>query len=181
MSNFWAKGIDHFDSQILSDSLIKIAFDLVVLLGYGRDIPGRWAKENDGRFFGIIFGCNYETELGRILLQFAIAFRAGMDWHAPQTFDEVQNKMPTVGTITVDGKQRDLDARDACNRIIHATAIEFECLDVGDEARFYTHSDILFRYTGRARVRGEKSGKEWYAEIELLKLPDAAYILTHLL
>lgn len=180
METFWDERTSHWDHLVPGDKLNQAAFELMCLVGASKSIPNEWAKTTipDRRIFGSLFESEIRSAIVEKMLRLAIAFRSCVD-HYGKTYDET--KISPVGFVKSEDVRKNLYVREACNKIIHAESIQFECIEHGDEQPTFNGAHILYRFSGSVRVDGKinfKKVRYWTAEFDLLKLCDSAIFIN---
>jgi hypothetical protein len=114
-----------------------------------------------------------EAEIGRLLLNIAVAVRNGMDqnpFRAEYWLQGVDDNVGTVKNQKHGKKQLALTFREACNKLIHCLSINFH----------YTSKKPRRGMALRPLVHlyGTRGDEEWKATIDINKFIEVAFQLT---
>jgi hypothetical protein len=109
------------------------------------------------------------AEVSKKIISIAVTLRSSLDCIAPKSkLKEVsKNKTGILVKDIKEGIEQTLEFREACNKIIHATDIEFFNNSNPDNGLEWSLS--LF---------GNYQGKQWKASLDVLKFIDNAHKLT---
>lgn len=110
-----------------------------------------------------------EGEASRLLISVAIMIRSQMDARGPRPADLDLNRKKVMGHFWTEGNTRQpLGLRDACNKIIHATGVNFPCLKAKKPSRTYLGSKV--------ELEGFQGDARWRAVLDVMKFAEAAYV-----
>ena len=110
-------------------SLKQIRLDIYRLLCHfeaSKSIAEQSNKNNELNLKGLVFEF-MEDEISRILLECAIVLRIMDD----ESEADIEEKNPfSCGKLLFDNKVKDLSLREACNKIIHGTKINYDIEEI---------------------------------------------------
>jgi hypothetical protein len=109
-----------------------------------------------------------EAEIGRMLITIAAAIRNAMDQNPSRAEYWMRNLENNVGTLEETGKSTlsALTFREACNKILHCTSLNFDYSKV-PPMRGGPVTPVLYLY-------GERNGKDWKATLNVNAFIDHA-------
>jgi hypothetical protein len=115
-----------------------------------------------------------ETEVGRLLLNIAVAVRNAMDQNPSRADYSLQGVADNVGSLTNLGRNNETESvlifREACNKLVHCLSISFHYVSENPRRGM--------ALTPFVHVYGTKGEVEWKATIDVNKFIGVASKLT---
>lgn len=158
--------------HLLSDDTLRRTGYRLLCSVYG-EYEWRSLRRDDDPDILDSFLAEADSEISELLVSLAALARAADD--SLNTLDTVANSFPNgVGLLRTHAAQQPLSPRQACNKILHATAIAWE-LSINDRNPLYEDyyrsvgADVKGTYKSpRAILEGEHHGQNWSAKVEMV-------------
>lgn len=141
----------------------KKVYTLITIFGASNFLYSNFKKDNNDFF---IRSKEFEKSEGsELLISIAVISRSYLD---TSSVDNNFNKDCLVGKIIFNNinKEEGLNFRESCNKIIHATNINFD-IDKGNNIKDGYIKPIVYLY-------GSYKGKEWKATVNIIDFCKAA-------
>lgn len=126
---------------------------------------------NTHKKFSELSGDYEQSELMRLLLGLAIYSRNQID----NSVDHIQSlgsNNSNVGKLLIEGKEKKLTFREACNKIIHIEHINFDLKDPKSLKKHKGIAPTLYMY-------GKYQGKEWKVVLDIMKYLNGVISYIH--
>lgn len=125
-------------------------------------------SDGENHSFDAIRNDYEDGEASRLLISVAIMIRSQMDARGPRPASIDPNRGKVMGNLSTEGKRRQpLGLRDACNKIIHATGVNFPCRKAKKPGRTYLGPKV--------ELEGFQGDIRWRAVLDVMKFAEAAY------
>ena len=158
----------HF--QILTSQLWVEVFRLVGAVGASKLIAESSLTLQATNSLSDLSTLYAESEVSRLLVSIASISRNLLDANAEYAAQQVLSLSTPVGQLTDDldnpSGQRDLYFREACNKILHTTQVQFDRQVVRATGQTFITSQVVLLGTYR--------GHDWRAEIDLIMFAEYA-------
>jgi hypothetical protein len=142
----------------------------------GRNVEG-WDERDHP--LELLFDDHCTSEISRLLIEIAVTVRMLDDMAGPH----VVSIGFKVGTFNQGRCDAALTLREACNKIIHATNVEF---DFGGGVTTYVAKSgeeltecISYVRPTSLQLHGERAGEPWTAELDIMLFIKAATMVTY--
>ena len=142
----------------------------------GRNLTG-WDKRDHP--LELLLDDHGTAEISRLLIDIAVTIRMLDDMAGPHVVSITFN----VGELDEVESKQALTLREACNKIIHASNVQF---DLGGGTTTYVNKDheeitecVSYVRPTTLELRGDKVGKSWVAQLDIMAFVKAATMVTY--